>query len=222
MDTPRFLNPQMDVVKSANHLPHWEQPGRCYFITFRMSDSIPASLMHTWSQERDQWLKTHPKPHAPEEIEEYQQRFTARIERWLDAGHGSCPLRRPDCQGIVTQALQFFDARRYQLHAWVIMPNHVHVLLSLVEGEQIGKIVSSWKSYTAKQVNDLLGLSGAFWQEDYFDRMVRDADHFVRCARYIRRNPLKARLQPETYACWEDDLCRQWAPPAEGSSHGSL
>ncbi|MFC5457276.1 transposase [Prosthecobacter fluviatilis] len=217
MDTPRFLNPLKDVVKSSNHLPHWEQPGRCYFITFRMADSIPASLRQEWAQERDQWLETHPKPHGPEEIEEYQQRFTTRIERWLDAGHGTCVLRRTDCQHILTLALQFFEAQRYHLHSWVIMPNHVHVLLSLAEGEHLGKIVSSWKSYTAKQMNDLLGLAGAFWQEDYFDRMVRDDDHFVRCVRYIRRNPLKARLQLGAYAMWESDLCRRWAPPAAGA-----
>ncbi len=217
MDTPRFLNPQMDVVKSANHLPHWEQPDSCYFVSFRMADSLPASLTHAWTLERDQWLEIHPKPHALEEIEEYQQRFNARIERWLDAGHGSCALRRTDCQDIVVQALQFFDARRYHLHSRVIMPNHVHVLLSLVEGEHLGKIVSSLKSYTAKLLNEALELTGPFWQEDYFDRMVRDADHFARCARYIRRNPHKAHLPPGTDAFWEDDLCRQWAPPGEGT-----
>ncbi len=97
------------------------------------------------------------------------------------------------------------------------MPNHVHVLTSLDEGELLRKILSSWKSYTANRLNEYLGLQGSFWQEDYFDRLVRDADHFVRCVRYIRRNPLKARLQPDEYTHYEDALSRQWAP-GEGSS----
>ena len=218
MNTPLFLNPLADVEKSANHLPHWEQPGRCYFITFRMADSIPAALKSQWTAERDQWLEAHPKPHTPAEIETYQQQFTARLERWLDAGHGSCILRQPPCRNIVAGALEFFNAKRYHLHAWVVMPNHVHVLVSLHEATQLCKILSSWKSYTANQLNELLNLSGSFWQEDYMDRLIRDADHFARCARYIRRNPLKAHLPPTAYTHWEDDLCRQWAPPGEGSS----
>jgi len=217
MNTPLFLNRLADMEKSANHLPHWEQPGRCYFITFRMADSIPADLRREWTDERDQWLAAHPKPHSLEETEEYHQRFTARIERWLDSGHGSCVLRRPDCREIVADALRFFDDKRYHLYAWVLMPNHVHVLTSLAEGELLRKILSSWKSYTANRLNEYLGLQGSFWQEDYFDRLVRDADHFVRCVRYIRRNPLKARLQPDEYTHYEDALSRQWAP-GEGSS----
>ncbi|MDB6003995.1 MAG: type site-specific deoxyribonuclease, HsdR family [Prosthecobacter sp.] len=218
MNIPLFLNRLTDVEKSANQLPHWEQPGRCYFITFRMADSIPAILRSEWTAERDQWLEAHPKPHTPEETGEYQQKFTARIERWLDAAHGSCILRQPACREIVTGALQFFEAKRYHLHSWVIMPNHVHVLMSLHEAEQLNKVLSSWKSYTANRLNELLHLSGPFWQEDYFDRLVRDADHFVRCVRYIRRNPLKAHLPSHAYSIWEDALSRQWAPSGEESS----
>ncbi|WP_395730610.1 REP-associated tyrosine transposase [Prosthecobacter sp.] len=218
MNTPRFLNRHIDVEKTTHHLPHWEQPGRCYFVTFRMADSIPAKLRNEWMAEREQWLEAHPKPHSPEETGEYQQKFTARIERWLDSAQGSCVLRQSECREIIAGALQVFEARRYHLHSWVIMPNHVHVLLSLQESEQLGKILSSWKSYTANRLNDLLGLDGPFWQEDYFDRLVRDEEHFVRCVRYIRRNPIKAHLPPEAYSIWEDALSRQWAPPGEGSS----
>lgn len=218
MKTPLFLNPRAEVEKSANRLPHWEQPGRCYFVTFRMADSIPAHLLAQWTEERAVWLAAHPEPHSPEETAEYQQIFTARIERWLDAGHGCCALRRTDCRDIVVSGLRYFDAQRYYLHAWVVMPNHVHVLLSLEENSQLGKVVSSWKSYTAKELNKLLGAQGAFWQEDYFDRMIRDADHFARCVRYIRRNPAKAGLKADSFAHGEDDLARRWAPPGEGAS----
>lgn len=218
MKTPLFLNPLADVRKSANRLPHWEQPGRCYFITFRMADSIPAGLRVQWTEERDAWLATHPKPHTPEDTAEYQQRFTARIERWLDAGHGSCVLRRQDCRTIVVNGLRYFDGQRYHLHAWIVMPNHVHVLLSLEDGSLLSKVVSSWKSYTAKELNKAQGLQGTFWQEDYFDRMIRDADHFARCVRYIRRNPAKAGLSEDAYSFGEDNLARQWAPEGGGSS----
>lgn len=219
MKTPLFLNPLADVEKSVNRLPHWEQPGRCYFVTFRMADSIPAELRSQWSQERAVWKAAHPEPHSPEETAEYQQLFTARIERWLDAGHGFCALRRLDCRDIVVNGLRHFDGQRYDLHAWVVMPNHVHVLLSLEESSQLGKVVSSWKSYTANELNKVLDAQGAFWQEDYFDRMIRDADHFVRCVRYIRRNPAKAGLNANDYSHGEDELARRWAPAGEERAH---
>lgn len=212
MKTPLFLNSRAAVEKSANRLPHWEQPGRCYFVTSRMAYSIPADLRAQWTEERDVWRAAHPEPHSPEETAEYQQLFTARIERWLDACDGLGALRQPGCRAIVANGLRYFDGQRYHLHAWVVMPNHVHVLFSLEESSQLGRVLSSWKSYTAKELNKVLGAHGAFWQEDYFDRMIRDADHFVRCVRYIRRNPAKAGLSAHSFTHYEDDLSSQWAP----------
>jgi len=74
------------------------------------------------------------------------------------------------------------------------MPNHVHVLIETFDGHPIRNIVHSWKSFTAKEANKLLGRTGAFWMEDYHDRFIRNEEHFQRALAYIRNNPVKAGL----------------------------
>jgi len=83
---------------------------------------------------------------------------------------------------------------RYHLLAWVVMPNHVHVLIEVIQGYPLGDVIHSWKSFTAKQANKILGKTGAFWQRDYFDRFIRDEAHFANVVNYIHHNPVKAGL----------------------------
>ncbi len=98
-----------------------------------------------------------------------------------------------------------FDGGRYHLQAWVVMPNHVHALVTPNEAFTLSSILHSWKSYTAKRANQLLGRAGEFWQAEYFDRAIRDERHFEKAVAYIETNPVKAHL------------CRQ----AEGWRFGS-
>jgi REP element-mobilizing transposase RayT len=113
---------------------------------------------------------------------------------YLDAGYGSCSLREEHIAQLVEEALLHFDGQRYRLLAWVIMPNHVHVLTEVLPGHPLAEIVHSWKSFTAKEANTILGRSGAFWQPEYFDRFIRDEQHLANAIRYIHDNPVKARL----------------------------
>jgi REP element-mobilizing transposase RayT len=122
------------------------------------------------------------------------------IDRFLDAGHGACILRRPEVAQLVIDAWRHFDGDRYLLHAWVVMPNHVHVLCETRSGHPIPAIVNSWKTFTARQINRLLGRSGSVWLEDYWDRYIRDADHFERVVAYIHDNPVKVGLVAEREA----------------------
>ena len=124
-----------------------------------------------------------------------------RTEDELDAGHGACHLRRPDVAAVVEGALLKFDAVRYRLFEWTIMPNHVHALIQVFPGCGLGKVVGSRKSFTATQANRVLGRHGRFWHPDYFDRYMRDERHFVRAVHYIRYNPVKAGLvsRPEDW-----------------------
>jgi len=75
-----------------------------------------------------------------------------------------------------------------------VMPNHVHSLIEMVKGYSLGGILHSWKSYTAKKANWILGRSGQFWDEDYYDRYIRDDDHLRIAIGYIEQNPVKSRL----------------------------
>lgn len=150
-------------------------------------------------------MKLHPEPWSFDVEQEYHKRFSATIERWLDAGHGACLLRRQDCAAVVDETLQHFDGDRVGLISSVVMPNHAHALFVLNSEWQLDRVVGSWKSFT-KSINKLLGRSGTFWQRDYFDRIVRDEQHFANCIRYIRRNPEKAQLTKGEFLLYESAL----------------
>jgi putative transposase len=208
MSELRFFNPYADIRHTENRLPHWQQEGAVYFITFRLADALPSRLRSQWEDEHEAWLKVHPEPWSKEMEQEYHQRFSGAIERWLDAGHGSCLLRRRECAEIVVKTLHHFEGIRVVMISAVVMPNHVHALFVQNPQWLLEKLIRSWKGFTARQINLLLGRSGSFWQRDYFDRLVRDDGHFANCVRYIRRNPEKARLSKEQFILWESEIAK--------------
>jgi putative transposase len=163
---------------SRGYLPHLDQPGLLQFITFRLSDSLPAAVLQRLMAET-----------AADEAERYR-----RIEAHLDSGHGACWLRRPAIATLVQDALLHFDGARYRLLAWVIMPNHTHVLIETQRSFPLPGVVQSWKGFTARQANARLGRRGAFWHRDYYDRYIRDDAHWAAVTRYIDHNPVKAGL----------------------------
>ena len=205
----RFFNPYAHVQVTENRLPHWQQDGVVYFLTFRLADAVPEHLLKQWQFERETWLSLHPQPWTDQFDREYHLRFSGKIEQWLDAGHGSCILRRADCASLVADALRHFDGNRHQLISFVVMPNHVHVLLVQNPEFPIKQIVQNSKSFTSHEINQVLNRSGILWQKDYFDRLIRDEQHFANCVRYIRRNPVKARLQQGEYVLYEGDMAKQ-------------
>ena len=199
----KFLNGFAEIKKSGNRLPHWQQDGATYFLTFRLADSIPVSRLDEWREKRNFWQLDHPKPWSKETEGEYHKLFSTRIDQLLDQGLGSCLLGDPVNSATVAGAFHCFDHKRYLLHAWVIMPNHVHLLLSLGESIDLGETISSWKRFTATKINRTRNGSGQLWQKDYFDRMIRDWDHFISVARYLRKNPVKAKLTEGSFAAYE-------------------
>ena len=184
----RYLNPFVAVDKMEGNLPHWRQEHVTYFVTFRMADSVPQSKLREWRQARDRWLSENPKPHDTRQSAEYYELFSARIEQWLDAGEGSCLLRRAACRCVVEEALKHFDGTRYELGEYVVASNHVHVLVSPKKTHCLSDIVHSWKSYSAKQINRLVGRSGAFWQKEYYDHILRSAHAAYHIEQYIQRH----------------------------------
>ena len=208
-EEPRFFDPYGEIDRRQNRLPHWQQPGATVFVTFRLADSLPRELIEGWRQERDAWRRWNPEPWSEKQDREYRRRFTATIEAWLDEAYGACLLRCVDCAKIVGETLNHFDGERCHQHAWIVMPNHVHALFSLIEGHTLETLLKSWKGFTARSINSLLLRRGAFWQKDYRDRLVRSHEHFVHCARYIRENPEKADLRPGEYLLFEGERVRE-------------
>ena len=199
----KFLNEFAEIQKTGGNLPHWQQDRATYFLTFRLADSLPSTLLDEWRGERSRWKTAHPMPWSTETEAEYHKLFSSKIDRHLDQGLGACLLGDPANAAAVSLAFHHFDQTRYLLHAWVIMPNHVHLLLSVGESMDLGEIVASWKRFTAMQINRASGGHGPVWQRDYFDRMIRDWDHFMNVARYLRRNRVMAQLRAGSYVSYE-------------------
>ena len=118
----------------------------------------------------------------------YRRFIGGNVEKWLDAGHGSCPFRRAELREIVEDAILHFNGVRYWLYAFVVMPNHVHVLFTPMDGFKVRDIVRSWKKFSATAVRRTTGGTGAFWEDEYWDTLIRDGEHFRRALNYTVRN----------------------------------
>jgi putative DNA methylase len=175
---------------SRGYLPHFDGGELAQFITFRLHDSLPREVLIRWKEE----LKLQPSPEA-------QSLMRKRVEVYLDHGHGECYLRNHDVAQVVQHALLFHDEVKYRLSAWVIMPNHVHLLCTPLSGNSLAEIMHSIKSFTSSEANKMLNRKGRFWQKEYFDRYIRNARQFARTVTYIENNPVKANLcdKPEDW-----------------------
>ncbi len=175
---------------SRGYLPHFDGGELAQFVTFRLHDALPRSVLLRWRDE----LK-HEKSGDVESI------MRRRVEAYLDQGHGSCYLRDFALATLVQDALLFHDETKYRLSAWSVMPNHVHFLCTPNKGKSLAEIMHSLKSYTSKEANKILGREGRSWQKEYFDRYIRNARHYTKVSAYIENNPVKARLceKPEEW-----------------------
>jgi len=201
--------PQEDVKRGFlgwhenGYLPHRDEPGLVQFVTFRLADAFPAELRSEWE--------------ALLEIEDDRKRRT-ELEAYLDKGRGECQLRRSDVAAIIEESLLFRHDVGYELRAWVIMPNHVHVLFR-VRDVPMSQLVDAWKGFTAKEANKILGRKGQFWQKGYWDTYMRDNKHELKTQRYLENNPTKAKLVtfrkdwPWSSARFRDAYERLCVPP---------
>ncbi len=110
----QFFNPYDDIRFTVNRIPHWQQKGAVYFVTFRLADAVPQHLREQWESDREVWLRFHPSPWDAETDHAYHERFSGAIERRLDAGHGSCVLRRPHFAALVAEALVTLTATEFR------------------------------------------------------------------------------------------------------------
>jgi REP element-mobilizing transposase RayT len=199
-----FYNDREEIEETFHKLPHWQQGEVPIFATFRLSDSLPKEVLNPWLDARDAFLATHPTPWDEATDDLYHSQFSAKLDEYLDAGHGCCALRQPKVSQIVADRFHHFKDHRYQLWSYVIMPNHAHVLFSVHDGEHLPDILKGWKGVSSNSIHKA-GLSdlNPFWQPEYFDRLIRGPEHFATVRAYIRDNPVKAYLKPGSYLIWE-------------------
>ncbi len=167
--------------RGDQHPPHFDGGYVPQYVTFRLAGTLPANLLATWEKDLiERRIRS--------------EEFHLNIEKYLDRGIGECWLKDGRIATVVRYALLHFDGIRYDLYGWVLMPNHVHVLFSCRDGYTLPSVIHAWKSFTAKQANEILRRSGCFWQDDYFDRYVRNERQFLNVLDYIESNPVRAGL----------------------------
>jgi REP element-mobilizing transposase RayT len=160
----------------SRRLPHYHSIGQPVFLTWRLHGSLPANRAFPAATTAG-------------------QAFLA-MDRLLDTTHtGPLYLRQPGFAKMVVEAFQYeeWDMKHCQLHSYVVIRNHVHLLMTpLVDAS---KVTQSLKRFTGREGNRILGLTGqAFWQDESYDRLVRNQAEFQRIASYIEMNPVKAGL----------------------------
>jgi REP element-mobilizing transposase RayT len=194
-------SPPPDSLVAGLHfrgkLPHLKKEGAVYFVTFRLADSLPAHEVARLKHERKVILEQARTARSPLTWHEEQQLlawYCDKVEALLDAGHGACWLSKPEIADLVAAALKHFHGQRYELRAWVVMPNHVHAVVWPMPGHTLSDILHSWKSFTSTKANQIVNRSGEFWQPESFDHWIRDDEEHARLVAYVENNPVKARF----------------------------
>jgi REP-associated tyrosine transposase len=179
-----------------------------YFSDNRLD---PGSRCNRWRVQRAAWLRRHEiDPNTlgwrdqipnlpPSARREFHEMFTGRWLDEMDLCHGACVLRRPELSKVVADSLHHFDQNRYVLGDFVVMPNHVHVLVQFPSIGQLRSQGKSWRTFTARQINATLNQRGPFWQDEGWDHLVRSPEQFAYLRDYIAENPRKARLKDGEY-----------------------
>jgi REP element-mobilizing transposase RayT len=215
----QLQNPLRSGIHSRGYLPHVKREGASYFVTFRLADSLPREVLLQFEREHAEALRRVSATATISETAEADRELRRKIERYLDLGAGACHLRHPGVADLTADALKYFHGRQYLLHDWVVMPNHVHVVLWPMPNFTLSEILKSRKRQIARQANLILKKTGeTFWQRESYDHWIRNDEEQSRICRYIRNNPVKARLC-ETPEQWQ--WSSAWKPNTASAETGS-
>lgn len=199
---PGFFRPNDFRLIHHGNLPHWRQSDVVYFVTTRLADSMPGEKLLEWRARREAWCAKHGIRDAgsldsltDEERHEFHNTFTRQWHEWLDAGAGECLLRRPEVREVLVKRL----SKEPSVDAWVVMPNHFHALVAPGD-ETLGIVLQKCKGGSAREIHAMLGRTGALWQKEPFDHIVRSEAQWRHFRRYVAENPIKAKLKPTEYS----------------------
>ena len=239
----RPFNPNGDVRVYLRNLPHWRQQGATYFVTFRQADSIPKSVLAEWLDIRQRWYRDYKLDPAQREADPesfaadylripkvirraFEKQQAKMLHEELDRCHGSCVLRGHEIQTEVAEALKHFHGERLWLGDFVLMANHVHVIIQPFDGWELEELLGSIKKWTSRRIGQRLNLMNSnltpaeteteaskprFWQYESYDRIIRDAEELAAFRRYIVRNPEVAGMKASESLYFAAD----WLDPFE-------
>ncbi len=198
----RGLDPHLPVKVYTRNLPHWRQAGATYFVTFHLADALPAARKNELVAMRREWELQNPPPRSEAAWTEYGRTVFRQVERWMDAGHGACWFQRPEYAAELRRAILHFHEVRYEVGSFVIMANHCHLAIRLLEDYQLEEEIGAMKSVTANFVNRGEGRRGELWQQESYDRIIRDEEHLYRVVQYIGANPRRAGIARQDWNRW--------------------
>lgn len=222
----------------VRNLPHWRQRGATYFVTLRQDDSIPKAVVQQWRDERNGWYQAHGlditlKDSSPDVFVQgyakipkgvrrsFERLQARRLHDELDRCHGSCVLQASYPQKELANSLSHFHGTRLRLGDLVIMPNHIHAIITPIDDWELEDLLGSIKKWMSRLIGKWLKNQdqrlqpmgpnhnkSRFWQYESYDRIVRDENELFQFRRYISQNPEKAALRDEQfhlkYADWLD------------------
>jgi REP element-mobilizing transposase RayT len=186
----------IELQKRRRVLPHWTPPGGTYFVAFRLQDSLPGFLAtDILSEQRNIYCTAQQMGRilSPGERKRLGE-LHRKLELVLDRGAGKCWMKDPAVARVVADALSFFGHTRYELVAWCVMPNHVHVVVQRIGTWELARILHSWKSFSAHELVRRFGCPTPVWQRESYDRLLRNPNEFARAIRYVENNPAVAGL----------------------------
>lgn len=178
------------------HLPHWHPEGVPIFVTWNLKGAMPAEAAVRLRQERDRLTSEPPRScESPTDRAIREAKVLFGLSDAILDRSTTGPLWLKDSQAsqLVERSILFGTPRRYDLFAWCIMANHVHILIRPAGG--LSRVMQGLKGYTARQINTLDNAKGRIlWQDESYDHWVRDEDELHRIIHYIEHNPVTAGL----------------------------
>ncbi len=200
----RPLDPHRSVERYERHLPHWRQSGVTYFVTFRLGDSLPQDKLRVLDDLRREWLSVPADAKTDQRAREYAKAVFESVERWLDAGWGACWFGQPRYAMELHRAILHYHTARHFAAAGVIMPNHCHLVVRPFDSFDLEDLLGGIKCTVARFINRETRNTGAVWQQESYDRIIRDTAHLHNVVQYIGRNPARAGLPRDQWCRWID------------------
>jgi len=199
-----------------NNLPHYQPEGAIFAVSFRLAFNLPRSIIESLKVDKSEYERISSSLNSSEKDRydlEFKRKYFNNFDNFLDKYHDSPDwLKNKETADCVQVSLIFLNQKKYMVHCYTIMPNHVHLIIEPVKKDNryyaISEILQSLKGYTARECNKILNREGQFWQHGHYDHMIRDADDYNYQVEYVKNNPVKAGFV-KTWEEWRYTYVRQ-------------
>jgi putative transposase len=198
----RGLDESAPITIYHRNLPHWRQTGATYFVTFNLADAMPVEKRNELAAMRREWERRFPPPRDEATWTEYAKTVFRQVEKWMDAGYGECWFRQPLYANELHRSLLHFHGQRYDVGCFVLMANHCHLIVKPLGDFELEVEIGSIKNVTAIFVNRRESRTGPLWQQESYDRIIRDEEHLYRVLQYIGANPRRAGVPEVDWHRW--------------------